>query len=574
MSDKIGDAKLAQRVIDAYAHDPEGLTREECKGLGLSTEQANLLSECLGYGEKGEITSEERERLAAAGFNYYSFTREIDGWDGKGALQERAKWLGKHVLRRPRQRDYSNKTREGFVRELGDMGRVAKDAVPELIIQMGRGNCEAAKALVKIGIAAVPQLVEALKDRDKDVRTAAAEVLDNIRDAINEDVPSLLAALKDEKEDIEDIDVCRSAIDAFGWIGPVTPEVVPALIAVLKDNAVHSSAVHSSAIRALGKMGPAAKPAVPALIELWNNKEDLFLSELATKALIEIGPAAEDAAPVFIKALKDDDEYVRRVAAIMLVRIGYVSDPALLAANEASNKEIQAELEASTKGSFEYRALSARLEAMQEISYRFFMGVDFEFMADEGGGYYDGGYYMVVIRKDSIGLGTFAHELAHHWGSTLAPERSELFDRISWQDIPKYRYLSSSAYDPFSLHLTQNVMYFPENDFARDYGMSHPHEDLATVVGAYVGSGESLRSTVRKQMDRGNFELAAKYLFVKHVMPFAGREYNNLEGDSLTIEEVKQKYQAAKDRSKTNPGTYDIILEIEKEYPLKTEPGK
>ena len=54
----------------------------------------------------------------------------------------------------------------------------------------------------------------------------------------------------------------RFAASALGEIGPATKKVVPALIAALKDDAMH---VRQQAATALGEIGPAANEAVPAL---------------------------------------------------------------------------------------------------------------------------------------------------------------------------------------------------------------------------------------------------------------------------------------------------------------------
>ncbi|MGC8880568.1 MAG: HEAT repeat domain-containing protein, partial [Anaerolineae bacterium] len=70
----------------------------------------------------------------------------------------------------------------------------------------------AARALGKIGdAAAVPALIEALRDEDEDVRQAAAEALGKIGDAAA--VPALIEALRDE-----DMWVRRAAAEALGKI--------------------------------------------------------------------------------------------------------------------------------------------------------------------------------------------------------------------------------------------------------------------------------------------------------------------------------------------------------------------
>jgi len=91
MTDKIGDAKLVKMVIDAYAHDPEGLTPKECKELTQTREQADALCAALGDGAEGEITAEEGQSLSDAGFTS-EFIRSIGGEDGKSLMRERDLW--------------------------------------------------------------------------------------------------------------------------------------------------------------------------------------------------------------------------------------------------------------------------------------------------------------------------------------------------------------------------------------------------------------------------------------------------------------------------------------------------
>lgn len=84
----------------------------------------------------------------------------------------------------------------------------------------------AAEALGRIGAAAVPQLVEALRSPDADVRLKAVEVL--------------------------------------GRMGPEAADAVGTLVPLLNDP---DERVRKATIRTLGQIGPAAKEAVPALVE-------------------------------------------------------------------------------------------------------------------------------------------------------------------------------------------------------------------------------------------------------------------------------------------------------------------
>src|SRR5262249_9984189 len=82
-----------------------------------------------------------------------------------------------------------------------------------------------------------------------------------------------------------------------GKLGAATPEVVPGLIAALKDK---HYIVRRNAATALGELGPEAAPAVPALIEALRDKDHRVRPEVA-RALGGIGPAASKAVPALIE---------------------------------------------------------------------------------------------------------------------------------------------------------------------------------------------------------------------------------------------------------------------------------
>lgn len=139
----------------------------------------------------------------------------------------------------------------------------------------------AAEALGEIGpkaFAAVPYLINALKDSDADVRCRTADALGEIGRAAAAGVAALIAGLKDQNWDVR---VC--AASALGKIGPLA---VPALIAALKDQDAH---VRAGAAWALGEIGPKAFAAVPLLIKLLKDPDEDVRGE-AADALGKIDP--------------------------------------------------------------------------------------------------------------------------------------------------------------------------------------------------------------------------------------------------------------------------------------------
>jgi HEAT repeat protein len=85
---------------------------------------------------------------------------------------------------------------------------------------------EAAKdALGRIGAAAVPPLIDALRDRDPAVRLKAIEVLGRMGEDAGAAVPELVRLLDDP-----DIDVRKAAARTLGRIGPAAQTAVPSLM--------------------------------------------------------------------------------------------------------------------------------------------------------------------------------------------------------------------------------------------------------------------------------------------------------------------------------------------------------
>jgi len=163
----------------------------------------------------------------------------------------------------------------------------------------------AAKALVEIGDAtAVEPLIQALKDEDVSVRWYAAEALGEIGDA--RAVEPLIQALKDKG-----VSVRRYAAEALGKIGDA--RAVEPLIQALKDE---DASVRYYAAEALGNIGDAraVEPLVQALKD-----EASFVRSNAAEALGKIGDAR--AVEPLIQALKDEDWLVRSRAANALGEI-------------------------------------------------------------------------------------------------------------------------------------------------------------------------------------------------------------------------------------------------------------
>jgi HEAT repeat protein len=158
-------------------------------------------------------------------------------------------------------------TRVQAAQALGRLGAKAKDAVPALIGIYGdkalRPWGAAYKALLEIGPAAVPAMVEAMqRSPDVNLRYVMIYLLKEMGPPAKEAVPALDAILKQPAEG--DDPFCFNAASALVAIKPGHPGIVDVLIDALGYN----SSTRGIAIDDLAELGPWAAPALPALKEI------------------------------------------------------------------------------------------------------------------------------------------------------------------------------------------------------------------------------------------------------------------------------------------------------------------
>jgi HEAT repeat protein len=173
---------------------------------------------------------------------------------------------------------------------------------PDLsLVSHGSVRWECVASIAALGRAAVPELILRLQERDRSVRSVAAE--------------------------------------ALGKIGPGASAAVPYLIQLLDD-----ANLGEAAVTALGEIGPAARAAVPKLIEMLvalqtppkasdddldgqvadtyhRSGHDARVYTPILRALVGIGVDARDAAPAVLRLANSDDTEVRHLAILTLARI-------------------------------------------------------------------------------------------------------------------------------------------------------------------------------------------------------------------------------------------------------------
>jgi HEAT repeat protein len=180
---------------------------------------------------------------------------------------------------------------------------------PDKDVQM-----QAAMALALMGSPAIPFLIEAFADENKEIRATVTEIIGGIG---SDAVEPLMQALRDPRNNL-----VSGAASALGKIGDT--RAVPALIPVLSAN---RSGTGIAAAEALGYLGDSQS--VDALITALNSR-DSNLQSGAARALGYIGD--ERAVSVLIESMASEDYSVRRIAIDALIGIGEPSVPYLLKA--------------------------------------------------------------------------------------------------------------------------------------------------------------------------------------------------------------------------------------------------
>ncbi len=160
--------------------------------------------------------------------------------------------------------------------------------------------------------AAVPALIESLRDGDGPTRQATVRALVHLGPAAEPAIPLLIEALRDD-----DNLVRARAAEALGAIGPAASEATPHLIERVLESEQHFKIVQPAAAEALGKLGPNA---VPHLITATDHPR-LPARIAAVKALGEIGAPARAAIPKLLDLLEDDYVSIRVVAREAIQRI-------------------------------------------------------------------------------------------------------------------------------------------------------------------------------------------------------------------------------------------------------------
>jgi HEAT repeat protein len=160
---------------------------------------------------------------------------------------------------------------------------------------------------------AVLAQLTALKDKDVEVKIAAAVALKGAGDQINVAMPALVTALSDPN-----LKFRVKVIDTISASGSQAKLAISALIDTLNSP---EREFRMAAIVAMGKLGQDAKPAVSILAQLLSDPDsEIRLATATTLGNLEVH--ASDAVPQLTRALQSPDRNTRSFAASALGRIG------------------------------------------------------------------------------------------------------------------------------------------------------------------------------------------------------------------------------------------------------------
>ena len=158
------------------------------------------------------------------------------------------------------------------------------------------------------------------------------------------------------------------------------------------------------------------------------------------------------------------------------------------------------------------------------------------------------------------------HEVMHHWDLSIAKtpsldrkreNLSSIYYNISW-DSSFSKALKIRVNDPDEYFIS----YTPAS---LSKPMRNEKEDFAYAADGYFKNGKEFREKARKMMRKGKFELAVKYLFIKYITPFKGREYGveSQEKQGLDFEEVENNLkQAFRKNPKIRKSTINALRKI------------
>ena len=197
---------------------------------------------------------------------------------------------------------------------LGQIGKASMPAIEELAANLTDPNLHVRRAAIRAlrqikpgQDKVVPLMLKTLGDKEPAVVLMALHTLAEGGAAA---VPAMIEALKDDRTDYW-------ACIVLSEIGPAAKDAVPQLIKTLSDD---EQEVRMEGAMTLAAIGEASAPAIPKLIELLNDKET-GVRLAAIYALGSLGPKADAATTALEPGLQSKDAFVATISTWALARI-------------------------------------------------------------------------------------------------------------------------------------------------------------------------------------------------------------------------------------------------------------
>jgi len=265
-------------------------------------------------------------------------------------------------------------TRRGAARTLGTLRPASSDVIDALKLALKKDGdasvrAVSANSLANFGNAArsaIPDIREALRDSDPEVRRFAVLAAGNLRAEDGETLTLIKTLLEDKIESVRQqavwavvslgmtppsfvptlnrllldraMEIRRGAAVGLGRMGPAANGAVPNLILLLKDS---NEQVRLGAVNALGSIGPTAGEAIPTLSRIViDEREKPNIREAGAEALGHMGPGAKPALPSLELAMKSENEQVRSASVRAFARIGTPSEILPVLTNDLKSADV------------------------------------------------------------------------------------------------------------------------------------------------------------------------------------------------------------------------------------------
>ena len=305
MSKQDPNIKLADKVINRFAYDLEGLNDEDLEKLHIKNSQARTLKKVLETGAGGIISDVEASMLKDVGFKD-AFISELRGNNDTKAIEARQHWLMKYAQRRILGKP--DDIRGTMIQELGEMGPLV--------------NTEDKKT--------VDILIEEMTDPKELIRVAAVVALGKIKN------PTAIMPL-------------TIALDSIGSSPAKKGERIwPPSTAGVLCQALYSISAEWPQDRIQTEI-------IPIYVRQMDLKKPWPSRQAACEALGKLGPKGASATLPLIASLQDPEWWVRNRAAWALGQIGpnpninIAITPLILALGEWPNEERRVIVEALSR---------------------------------------------------------------------------------------------------------------------------------------------------------------------------------------------------------------------------------